>query len=227
MGVFSKILAKQARRAGGRIKDVFSAAPEKEPDYPLGLHQNAVLRFDPTDFILAAGNLKIDLPAGDISVMAIGEFSRQGVSFHRFYLQDLKEGEWVLEAAESGQVVELILFQTIDEVYPEDWDFWLNERTGLIGYKDFHTPDQVEYYRVYRNPGPDWASPIEFQESVRACGENYSIDHAMMLYSRAIHAAADEELTEYLLVSREEDEDGVLVRIMAGVPVSPISLTVL
>ncbi|HYA42133.1 MAG TPA: DUF2491 family protein, partial [Syntrophobacteraceae bacterium] len=220
--------------------------PEKEPDYPLGLHQNAVLRFDPTDFILAAGNFKIDLPPGDISVMAVGEFSCLGVSFHRFYLQDLKEAEWVLEAARSirqtpvrdGPVpgreaggskheVELILFQTIDEVYPDDWDFWLNERTGLIGYKDFHTPDQIEYYRVYPNPGPDWSSPIEFEESVRGCGENFLISHAMMLYSRAIDTAAGGELTEYLMVSREEDEEGVLVRIMAGVPLSPMSLTVL
>jgi hypothetical protein len=227
MGVVSKILANQARRAGGRIKKVFSAPPEKPPVYPLGLHQNAVIRFDPSDFILAAGDLKIALPEGDISVMAVGAFSCLGVSFHRFYLEDLQKTEWVLQVAESGQELDLILFQTIDEVYPDDWDFWLNESTGLIGYKDFHTPDQVEYYRVYANPGPDWSSPIEFEELIRGLGENYSISHAMMLYNRGIETAAGEELVEYLLVSREEDEDGVLVRIMAGVPVSPMSLTIL
>jgi hypothetical protein len=227
MGIVSKILTKQGRRAASRIKDIFSVGPEKEPDYPLGLHQNTVLRFDPTDFILAATNFKVDLPAGDVSVIAIGEFSCLGVSFHRFYLKDLKDAEWVLQAAENKQGFELILFQTIDEVYPDDWDFWLNEQTGLIGYKDFHTPDQVEYYRVYGNPGPDRSSPIEFQESVKGCGENLSVGHAMMLYSRGVDAKAGEELTEYLLVSREEDEEGVLVRIMAGVPVSPMSLAIL
>jgi hypothetical protein len=227
MGIVSKILAKQARRAGDRIKHVFSAAPEKEPDYPLELRLNAVLRFDPTDFILSAGNFKIDLPTGDVSVMAVGEFACLGISFHRFYLADLKNAEWVLQSAEEKQDLELILFRTIDEVYPDDWDFWLNDRTGLIGYKDFHTPDHVEYYRVYANPGPGWVSPIEFQESIRGGGENFSIGHAMMLYSRRIASAGNDELTEYLLVSREEDEEGVLVRIMAGVPVSPMSLTVL
>ena len=227
MGMVSKILAKKGRQAVSRVKDVFSAGPEKEPDYPLGLHQNAILRFDPTDFILAAGSFKIDLPAGDISVMAVGEFRCLGVCFHRFYLKDLKDAEWVLQAAEGQRDLELILFQTIDEVYPDDWDFWLNEQTGLIGYKDFHTPDQVEYYRVYQNPGPDWSSPIEFQESVRGGGEMFSFGHAMMLYSRGINAAAGEDLTEYLLVSREEDDEGVLVRIMAGVPLNPASLTVL
>ena len=38
---------------------------------------------------------------------------------------------------------------------------------------------------------------------------------------------AGENLVEYLLVSREEDEEGVLVRIMAGLPVAPMSLTIL
>jgi len=227
MGIAAKILAKKGRQAVARIKDAFSPAPEKEPDYPLGLHLNAILRFDPTDFILAAQDLKIDLPAGDISVMAIGEFNSLGTSFHRFYLQDLKDEEWVLQAAENRQDLELILFQTIDEVYPDDWDFWLNDRTGLIGYKDFHTPDQVEYFRVYRNPGPNWSNPIEFRESVRGGGQNLTISHAMMLYRRDIQTKAAEKLTEYLLVCKEEDEEGILVRIMAGVPVGPMSLTVL
>ena len=227
MGIAAKILAKKGRQAVGRIKGVFSPAPEKEPDYPLGLHLNAILRFDPTDFILAAEDLKIGLPAGDISVMAVGEFRCLGISFHRFYVQDLKDQEWVLQMAENRQDLELILFQTIDEVYPDDWDFWLNEETGLIGYKDFHTPDQIEYFRVFRNPGPDWSSPIEFEESIRGEGQNLSISHAMMLYSRDVQTKAGENLTEYLLVSREEDEEGVLVRIMAGVPVGPMSLTIL
>ncbi|MGA2402264.1 MAG: DUF2491 family protein [Syntrophobacteraceae bacterium] len=227
MGVVAKILEKKGRRAVSRIKDVFSGGPEKEPDYPLGLHMNAILRFDPTDFILAAKSLKIDLPAGDISIMAVGEFNSLGVSFHRFYLKDLKDAEWVLQLAESKQNLELVLYQTIDEVYPDDWDFWLNEQTGLIGYKDFHTPDQVEYSRVLRNPGPGYVSPIEFRESVRGCGEKLSVSHAMMIYSRDIQTLAGENMTEYLLVSKEEDEEGVLVRIMAGVPVGPMSLTIL
>ena len=182
MGVVARILEKKGRQAAGRIKDVFSGGPEKEPDYPLGLHLNAILRFDPTDFILTAKNFKTALPAGDISVMAVGEFNSLGVSFHRFYLKDLKDAEWVLQVADKKQDLELILFQTIDEVYPDDWDLWLNEQTGLIGYKDFHTPDQVEYSRVFRNPGPSYSSPVEFRESIRGCGQKVSISHAMMLY---------------------------------------------
>lgn len=227
MGVVAKILARKGKQTVNSIKDVFSGAPEKGLDYPLGLHQNAIVRFDPTDFILAAGDLKIDLPAGDISVMAIGEFNCLGLSFDRFYLKDLEDAEWVLQVSANKQDLELLLFQTIDEVYPDDWDFWLNEQTGLIGYKDFHTPDQIEYYRVFRNPGPNWSSPIEFRESIRDASQTLFINHAMMLYSREIPTKAGGELAEYLLVSREEDEDGVLVRIMAGVPVNPMSLTIL
>jgi len=227
MGIVSKILEKKGKQAAARIKGVFSGGPEKEPDYPLGLHLNATLRFDPSDFILAGERFKINYPAGDILVMAVGEFVCLGVPFHRFYLKDLKDTEWVLEVADDKRNSQLALFQTIDEVYPDDWDLWLNDQTGLIGYKDLKTPDQIEYFRVFRNPGPDYVQPIEFQESVKGGGQEFLIGHAMMLYSREIPATGDEKLTEYVLVSKEEDEEGLLVRIMAGVPVNPMSITIL
>ncbi len=188
---------------------------------------NADLRFDPTDFILSAKSFKIGFPAGDISVEAVGEFLCLGVPFHRFYLKDLKDAQWVLQVAGTEQNAEVILFQTIDEVYPDDWDFCLNDRTGLIGYKDFHTPDQVEYSRVFRNPGPDYLEPVEFRESVRGGGQEFFVSNAMMLYSREISTAGEGKMVEYLMVSKEEDEEGLLVHIMAGVPVDPMSLTVL
>jgi hypothetical protein len=227
VGIVSKILEKKGKQAAGRIKEVFSGGPEREPDYPLGIHMNAVLRFDPTDFILSAGSYKIHFPAGDVSVTAVGEFLCLGIPFHRFYLKDLKDAQWALQVGGTEPNFEAVVFQTIDEVYPDDWDFWLNGRTGLIGYKDFHTPDQIEYSRVFRNPGPDYLQPVEFRESIRGGGRELFVNHAMMLYSREICAAAGEKLTEYLLVSREEDEEGLMVHIMAGVPVDPMSLTVL
>ncbi len=227
MGVVAKILAKKSRQAVGRIKYAFSAAPEKDSkEYPLGLHLNAILRFDPTDFILAGQELKIELPSGDMAVMAIGEF-RAGIQYYRFYLKDLSNREWVLQVADGKDGTEAVVYQTLDEVYPDDWDFWLNKETGLIGYKDFHTPDQSEYYRVFKNPGPDYANPIEFREQIRSDVEPLFVNHAMMLYSREVVTSGDEKLTEYLLVSREEDQEGALVRIMAGVPITPMSLTVL
>ncbi len=228
MGVVARILEKKSRQAVNRIKEVFTCEPDKGPkkQYPLGLHLNAILRFDPTDFILAGQELKIELPAGDISVMAVGEF-RAGTQFYRFYLKDLKDREWVLQVADDKDDREVIIYQTVDEVYPDDWDFWLNKETGLIGYKDFHTPDQLEYFRVLRNPGPDYANPVEFREEIRSDVEPLFISHAMMLYSREIAIPGDEKLREYLLVSKEEDQEGALVRIMAGVPITPMSLTVL
>jgi hypothetical protein len=227
MGMVAKILAKKGKQAVGRVKGIFSGGPEKEPDYPLGLHMNAVLRFDPTDFIIAEQSFKIGFPPGDISVAAIGAFVCLGVPFHRFYLKDLKNNEWVLEVADDKQNLEVSLYQTIDEVYPDDWDLWLNDSTGLIGYKDFNTPDQVEYSRVFRNPGPDYVEPVEYEESIKGGGQEFCVSHAMMLYNREIPVTVGENLTEYLLVSKEEDEEGVLVQIMAGVPVNPASITVL
>jgi hypothetical protein len=229
MGVIAKILEKKSKRAIGHIKDVFSSKPDKWPqkDYPLGLHLNAILRFDPTDFILAGENLKIEFPTGDIAVLAIGEFRCLGIQFFRFYVKDLKDNEWILQVADDKEDSEVVLYQTIDEVFPDDWGFWLNDETGLIGYKDFHTPDEVDYFRVLRNPGPDYVNPVEFRESIRSGEDSFFIDYAMMLYSREVTMTGDQMLNEYLLVSREEDEEGAMVRIMAGVPVTPMSLTVL
>lgn len=228
MGVVAKILEKKSRETLDRVKNFFSGSPDEEPrkDYPLGAHLNAVLRFDPTDFILAGDSIKVALPAGDITVMAIGEFRCLGMPFYRYYLKDMDDNEWVLQVSDDNEGDrEVVLYQTLDEVFPDDWDFWLNEETGLIGYKDFQTPDGLTYSRTLRVPGPDYARPVQFMENIR--GEvALHIDHAMMLYNRSIEVAGSPEFTEFLLVSREIDEDGALVRIMAGVPVNPMSLSI-
>ncbi len=228
MGVIAKIVAKQSKQAYGRVKNFFSGTPEKEQKvYPLGLHLNAVLRFEPTDFILAGDSLKIEVPESDLTVMAIGEFRCLGIAFQRFYAKDIADREWVLQVGGDNEDREIILYQTVDEVFPDDWDLWLNDSTGLIGYRDFSTPDQVEYARVFYNPGPDYANPIEFRETIGSGGSTFYIDQAMMLYGRDISIPGGREMPEYLLVTREEDEEGAMVRIMAGVPLNAMSFTVL
>ncbi|MEN6440716.1 MAG: DUF2491 family protein [Syntrophobacter sp.] len=229
MGVIAKIVAKQSKQAYGRVKDFFSGTPAKEQpkQYQLGLRLNAVLRFEPTDFILAGDNLKLEVPDSDLTVMAVGEFRCMGVNFCRFYAKDLDDREWVLQVGGEGDDREIILYQTLDEIFPDDWDLWLNDSTGLIGYKDFNTPDQVEYARVFYNPGPDYANPIEFRETIGSGGSTFYIDQAMMLYGRNISIPGGREMPEYLLVTREEDEEGALVRIMTGVPLNAMSFTVL
>ncbi|MCE5333597.1 MAG: YjfK family protein [Desulfobacteraceae bacterium] len=229
MSVVARILAKKSKDAVDRIRGVFTgeAAAEQSRSYPLGLYLNATVRFDPTTFILAGNEIKVLHPEGDMPVVAIGEYRSLGVDFHRFYLRGLNDEESVLLVAGEGHNVEVVLYQTLDEVYPDDWGVWLNDQAGLIGFRDFSTPDGISYARALRNPGPDYVHPVEFRESIRGGGEAFSVRHAMMLYSRDIPNAAGDHLTEYLLVSKEEDEEGVLVRIMAGVPVDPMSLTIL
>jgi hypothetical protein len=229
MGIATRILAKKSKETVGKVKGFFSRPHEEEAPriYPLGLRLNAVLRFDPTDFILAGDSLKVELPSGDLAIVAVGEFRCLGITFYRFYLKDLKDNDWVLQVADDNGTQELVLLQTLDEIYPDDWGFWLNDQTGLIGYKDFQTPDQLTYFRTLGSNGPDHVDPVTFQEVVRSGEDTFSIDHAMMLYQRDFQVAGTMDLTEYLLVSRELDEEGTLVHIMSGVPVNPMSLTVL
>jgi hypothetical protein len=142
-------------------------------------------------------------------------------------LKDLEDNEWVLQVSDPSGNCETVVYQTIDEVFPDDWAFWLNNETGLIGYKDFQTPDGTAYLRMLRSPGPDYANPVEFRENIKGSDDAFFVDHAMMLYGRDVQVNGGLNLTEYLLVSREVDEEGALVRIMAGVPVDPMSMTVL
>ena len=227
MGMIAKILKKKAER----LKDAFSfsAPAEEEIDYPLNLRMDATVRFDPTVFIIAGESLKIQCPEGDSMVTAIGSFKLFQAQYYRFYLKNLDDDESYLQlAVENGNVSECLLYRTIDEVFPGpgEWFVWLNKRTGLIGYRDFHTPDETNYQRVFMAEGADYIDPMSYQESVFAKEVRFSVRHEAMLYGRFVETGGD-PVAEYLTVSKEEDDEGALVRISAGVEVNPVSLTIL
>ena len=227
MGMIAKILKKKA----GQLKDAFTipANREEQIDYPLNLRMDATVRIDPTVFILAGESLKIQCPEGDSIVSAIGHFKLFKAQYYRFYLKTLEEEERYLQlAVENGNVSECILYRTIDEVFPGpgEWSVWLNRSTGLIGYRDFHTPDQTNYQRVFMAEGADYINPMAYQETVTAKGVRFTIGHEAMLYGRFVETGGD-PLAEYLAVSKEEDDEGALIRIAAGVEVNPVSLTIL
>lgn len=227
MGMIAKILRKKAEQ----FKDAITPSPRKEEEieYPLNLRMNATVRFDPTLFILAGESLKIQCPEGDSIVTAIGRFNLLGTQYYRFYLQAMNEEESYLQVAvENGSVSECMLYRTIDEVFPGpgEWFVWLNNSTGLIGYRDFHTPDQTNYQRIFVPEGADYIEPMETIETVSARDMRFSVRHGIMLYGRYVETGGD-PVAEYLSVSREEDDEGALVRIAAGVEVNPVSLTIL
>jgi hypothetical protein len=160
--------------------------------------------------------------------------------FHRFYLESSK-GMHVLETLSDKhkEVQTCKLFAPLDEVYPEDWDFWLSPRDGYIGYSEFQIKDGTSYFRVWDDPersvviGEDdqgnkitRVPPIEFLETVNLDEygkEREMVRHTGMLYSRRISP----DLNEFVLVSAVDTEDGASVQIMAGIPLEPMSIKVI
>ena len=124
-------------------------------------------------------------------------------------------------------------------MYPDDWDFWLNENTGYIGYSVFDTPDKTRYYRVWENPGAEKVveggeggeritrvPPVDFSETLYfdSNGKKTEIvKHSAMLYGRH----ANDNVDEYLLVGLSEYADTSFVQVLVGLELNPSSLDVI
>ena len=228
MGMLSRILKIKAQKAAS----YFKKQPQRvDLNWPLGIRIGGTVRLDPSTFIVAGDSLKMDEPKGDCVVAAAGWYDCGGIRYHRFYLNDIEGNEFILEVGlgRSGGVGELMLYQAADEIYPEtteDWDLWLNEENGLIGFKDFSTPDEIVYERLWGQNGADYMAPPEFDEIVTDdpfVAEVAKVSHAAMLYGRTL----DESVVEYLWVDNTNDDHGAAVLVSTGVEIHPASLTVL
>jgi hypothetical protein len=121
------------------------------------------------------------------------------------------------------------LYQPVDEIYPEtedDWATWLNAETGLIGFRDFSTPDGTQYERAWSAGKRDYVAPYEFGEIILLdpyVSRLIREQHAAMLYRRTLSSGID----EYLLVDKEEESGSACIGISLGVETPVVSLTIL
>lgn len=227
--ILKKIAGKQWDNLTGGRPDPASTA---DRDLPLGLRLNGLVDVDETDFILAGQELLTRHPGERLIVRAVGRAELWGaIRLYRFYLQRA-ESEAMLQVAcdRQGQVEEIHLFRTFDEVYPasaDDWSVWLDEERGLIGWRDFSVTlgdRQLVHARTWQ-PGPPFLAPVQFEETLvndSAGRPAASVSHQVMLYHRPVKA----DLAEYLMLSAEESEGEALVRIMSGVVLQPAQLTI-
>jgi hypothetical protein len=235
MGVVARILEKKLKTTGEKIQGLFgkpTAPAWPERNYPLNLRPNAVVRFDPTLFLLAEGMLRMPSPDGDWSVVAIGEFSMVGFEYFRFYLKNLNDDELILQVDQNLEKPEIVVFKTIDELYPNPggpttWENWLDEEYGWIGCIDFHLPDGTEYYRIIQNPGPDRIAPLGFRETIFTENHTDFVEHTAMIYGREISIEGMDTIVENLIISQESDDEGALVSVNVGLSLLPSSLTIL
>jgi hypothetical protein len=220
MGILDRLLKNKP--------SVITQQPSKV--YPLGLHPNATVRFDPTTFILAEDSLEISNPTStDWYVKAIGEFKISDISYFNFYLQNIDNKELILQVEQMGVSTNIKLFENIDEIFrstPQDWDVWLNSKDGLIGCIDITLPDGPTYYRVIQSSGKPRINPIHTIESIIAAdGNKTTVIRDLMFYNRIIKIDSM-NIVEDLIVSANTDSEGSLISINVGITFLPAALTI-
>ena len=209
-------------------------------DLPLGLRFNCLVEFPEVDFILAGSDLLTKYPGSGCSVVSYGNFPVGDSMLHRFYL-DASAGPYMLQiVADSKKVIEECkLFMPFDEIYPDDWGFWMAEQDGYIGLNIFDTRTAVRFFRIWENPEAtriverdetgatiDRIPPVRFVETIYldAFGEKKeTVTYDTMLYGRHVN----ENVDEYLMISAVEESDGASVQIMVGVELASPSIKVI
>jgi hypothetical protein len=211
-----------------------------DKDLPLGIRINGIVEIPEVDFILGGNDLKIKHPGSSNIVTSYGSFPVGDSRVHRFYL-DAGEMIYMLQVVTNRQnsIEECKLFMPYDELYPDDWDFWLAERDGYIGYEIFQTKDGVQYFRVWGSDEEATVvsedeqgnqitriSPFEFLETIHTSpygDETETVKYDSMLYGRHVN----ENVDEYLMVSAVNERDGASVQIMVGIELQPSSIKVI
>jgi hypothetical protein len=224
------------------VKDSYqkSGLERIDKDLPLGIRIGGIVEVPQVDFILAGQDLKIKHPGSSNVVSSYGAFPVGDSRVHRFYL-DASNLVYMLQIVTDRQqtVEECKLFMPYDEVYPDDWDFWLSEKDGYIGYEIFQDKDGVQYFRVWDNDEGKIVveddgkgnqitriPPKEFIETIYLTpfgDENETVKYDSMLYGRNVNANVD----EYLLLSAVNEKDGASVQIMVGIELQPSSIKVI
>lgn len=224
------------------VKDAYRkiGVSRVDENLPLGLRLNGMIEISAVDFILAGEKLKIRPPVSAEVIVSYGRFPIGGVIVHRFYFSSNEIPYMLQVAADPGGVIEECkVFMAYDEIYPQDWDFWLSEKDGYIGLNLFQLKDQTQYVRVWENDEREAVldqnrdggaithiPPVQFLETLYydPYGERTeTLKHDAMLYGRHV----DQDVDEYLLVAAVNENDGASVQIMVGLELSPASLKII
>ncbi len=244
MGSTLQLLKKMASRKAGELREAFSRGGQGDRidrNLPLNLRINGLVEVSEVDFLLGGDDIKIRHPEGRGTVAAYGVAAIFKSTVHKFYLDFGNDQDYLLQivVGEKQDIEECKLLWSADTVYPEDWDFWMNENNGYMGYSIFDTPDQTRYYRVWGDPGAEKVveegeggeritrvPPVEFSETLYFGSNDEKteiVKHSAMLYGRH----ANDKVDEYLLVGLDEYPDTAFIHLLIGLELNPASLDVI
>jgi hypothetical protein len=223
--------------------DLWKDKPENKPridrGLPLELRFGSTIEISPLAFILAEEELHIKQPKGNLAVISYGTFDVMSAKVHRFYLDDAGVGIYCLQIATNAksEIEDCKLFLLFDEITVSDWDYWLNEKTGYIGYSEFDLSG-ITFYRVWQDEASEVVlesneefkitriPPVSFTEKILTdpFGETFTYtEYDAMLYGRA----ATDDVDEYLFLAAVKDDSGASVQLMTGLMIEPAAVKVL
>lgn len=160
-------------------------------------------------------------PQGDLEVLAVGKFEIDGMVVYRFYLQDTAEEEFILQLVEGKdhrtgdpKVDELTLYKQVVTLEPET-ETSLTRALNDIGYTTIEL-DGVQYDRYWGDQYTEKMDFRSFNETVVTPTDvNHFVDN-YILYGRTIQGITGEDVTEFLLVGLEEDDDQAQIMMQLG-----------
>ncbi len=225
------------------LKEAYRRVGAKRIDenLPLGLRFNGMLEIDEVDFILGQPDLKIIRPLNAEVILSYGRFPIGSSTVHRCYFSS-GDTPYMLQVVTNDRdnaLEECKLFMAYDEIYPQDWNFWLSETDGYIGLSVFQLKDGTLYWRVWENNDAQvivqqdaqgdpvtHIPPVQFIETIYydAYGDrSETLKHDAMLYGRHVNQDVD----EYLLISAVNEREGASVQIWVGLELSPTALKII
>lgn len=200
------------------------AAREIHPEYPKHLPPhlriNAVVDISNAAFILYGDHIHFEYPGKTHMVKRISTFKLFDLDVIRAYVANIETNEESIiqfngsMKEDEFEIYDILVFVRADTIYPQtamEWDEWMNDRDGILGYKTLQFNQEggdIEFERDWESEGADWVRPLEIREIVFTDpyeAPAYYIRQAM-LYAREIE---DSEEYEYALAevvkAREED----------------------
>ena len=158
-----------------------------------------------------------------MTVAAIGRLDAGGlVRLH----PDDRKGLFQLHLNPAGTPDECRYFSLFDEVTPADaaeWEVWLGQADGMIGWPEFQTRDAKVYARVW-SPGTARVAPVAMVETITTAEGSENIRLQAMLYGAPTGLPAPAPPTEYILVSTVERGGQAWVELRAGIDINPATL---
>lgn len=161
-------------------------------------------------------------PGSEVQVTHVGCMELFQTKVYRFYMMPLDVEMDVgifLEFHDTlnPKTAHTILYQTVDEVYPQnidEWDWWINSNDGALHQPIFLFNGETQFERV-------WSSMISMAETVypdtSTSETEYTYPISSVLYRRNIAEDGVEPFYEYLLIAVEDEHK---VAIYAGMDIS-------